>query len=121
MGDDLEPVVLFYHSKPADRGTVGGKLMLTVDKKTIDGATLKIDFPPGRPSPEDLREEFLSAAMLLPSLAPGDATAMSTLNNSIAAVDLKALDAHDQTKFDTGLKEAHNKLEALLPVVQKAT
>ena len=121
MGDDLEPIVLFDDAKPGDRVTVAVKLMLTVDKKTINGATLKVDFPPGRPSPEDLREEFLSAALLLPSLAPGDATAMSTLNNSIAAVDLKALDAHDQNKFDSGLKEAHDKLEALLPVVQKAT
>ncbi len=73
MGDDLEPVVLFDKAKPGDKVTVAVKLLHTVDDKTFKGATLKIDFPESRPNPEDLREEFLSAAMLVPALAPNDA------------------------------------------------
>ena len=47
---------------------------------------------------------------------------MATLNGAIGAVDLKALDAHDQNdKFDASLKAAHSKLEALLPLLQPAT
>ena len=46
---------------------------------------------------------------------------MATLNDAIRAVDLKALDAHDQAKFDESLKAAHTKLEALLPLMQTAT
>ena len=46
---------------------------------------------------------------------------MSTLNGAIDAVDLKALDAHDQSKFDASLKAAHSKLEALLPLMQTVT
>jgi alpha-mannosidase len=42
----------------------------------------------------------------VPSLAPGDASKMDTLNGAIEAVDLKALDAHDQAKFDASLKAA---------------
>ncbi len=38
-----------------------------------------------------------------------------------AAVDIKALDAHDQAAFDASLKAAHGKLEALLPLMQTAT
>ena len=70
MGDDLEPMVLFDHAKPGDKVTVAVKLLHTVDDKNIQGATLKIDFPESRPNPEDLREEFLSAALLVPALAP---------------------------------------------------
>jgi alpha-mannosidase len=121
MGDDLEPVVLFDSAKPGDKVTVAVKLLHTVDTKTFRGATLKIDFPEGRPSPEDLREEFLSAALLVPALAPNDADKMATLNDAIRTVDLAALDANDQAKFDASLKAAHAKLEALTPLLQQAT
>ncbi len=122
MGDDLEPVVLFDSAKPGDKVTVAVKLLHTVDTKTIRGATLDIDFPENRPNPEDLREEFLSAALLVPTLAKGgDSSSMTTLNDAIAAVDLKALDAKDQSGFDASLKASHGKLEALVPLVQTMT
>jgi alpha-mannosidase len=121
MGDDLEPIVLFDSAKPGEKVIVAVKLLHTVDTKNFGGATLKIDFPENRPNPEDLRKEFLSATLLVPTLAPDDPSQMSTLNGAIGAVDLKALDAHDQNKFDASLKDAHSKLEALLPLMQKAT
>jgi alpha-mannosidase len=119
MGDDLEPVVLFDGAKPGEKVTVAVKLLHTVDEKGIHLATLKIDFPEGRPNPEDLRLEFLSAALLVPALAPSDSTQMATLNSAITAIDLKALDAHDQNKFDASLTSAHQKLEALKPLLQQ--
>lgn len=121
MGDDLEPVVLFDNAKPGDKVTVAVKLLHTVDDKNFRGATLKIDFPESRPNPEDLREEFLSAALLVPALAPGDAAQVATLNDAIRTVDLAALDAHDQIKFDASLKAAHVRLEALKPLLQQVT
>jgi alpha-mannosidase len=121
MGDDLEPVVLFDNARPGDKVTVAVKLLHTVDTKTVRGATLKIDFPESRPNPEDLRLEFLSAALIVPSLAPGDAAQMNTLNGAITAVDLKALDAKNQNKFDASLKSAHAKLDALKPLLQQMT
>lgn len=121
LGDDLEPVVLFDNAKPGDKVTVAVKLLHTVDTKSIRGATLKIDFPEGRPNPDDLRMELLSAALLIPSLAPQDPSQMGTLNGAIAAVDIKALDAKDQKGFDESLKAAHTKLEGLLPLMQTAT
>ena len=84
LGDDLEPVVLFDNAKPGDKVTVAVKLLHTVDTKSIRGATLRIEFPENRPNPEDLRMEFLSAALLVPSLAPSDASQMATLNGAIA-------------------------------------
>jgi len=121
MGDDLEPIVLFDQAKPGDKAVVAVKLLHTVDAKSFRGASLDVEFQEGRPNPEDLREEFLSAALLLPSLTPGDQEKLATLNGAIQAVDLAALDAHDQTKFDASLKASLEKLQALEPLLQKAT
>jgi alpha-mannosidase len=121
MGDDLEPVVLFDNAKPGDKVTVAVKLLHTVDDKNFKGASLKIDFPESRPNPEDLREEFLSAALLVPALAPNDAAQLATLSDAIRTVDLAALDAHDQAKFDASLNVAHVRLDALKPLLQQAT
>ncbi|MGD0939140.1 MAG: glycoside hydrolase family 38 C-terminal domain-containing protein [Terracidiphilus sp.] len=121
MGEDLEPVVLFDHAKPGDIVTVAIKLLHTVDDKHINGATLKIDFPEGRPNPEDLRKEFLSAALLVPTLAPNDPSRLATLSDAIRAVDLSALTQHDQAKFDASLTAAHAKLDALTPLLRQVT
>ncbi len=117
LGEDLEPIVLFDKVKPGDKVTVAVKLLHTVDQKTIHGASLRIDFPEGRPNPEDLREEFLAAAELIPSLDAATASAnLSTLYAAIAAVDIKALDAAEaqsaearnqaQKAFDSSLATA---------------
>src|ERR1035437_3388129 len=121
MGDDLEPIVMPDQVRPGDKVTVAVKLLHTVDTKSFRGATLRVEFPEARPNPEDLRLEFLSAALLVPSLAPGDPSQLATLNGAIRTVDLAALDAHDQAEFDLSLKAAHAKLEALKPLLQQAT
>jgi alpha-mannosidase len=121
LGEDLEPVVLFDRAKPGDKVVVAVKLLHTVDTKGIGGATLRIDIPETRPNPVDLWQEFLSAAVMVPSQAPGDAAKMATLQAAIAAVDVKALDANDQAKFDASLKTARTQLEALKPLLQQAT
>ncbi|HLY42596.1 MAG TPA: glycoside hydrolase family 38 C-terminal domain-containing protein [Terracidiphilus sp.] len=121
MGDDLEPIVLFDDAKPGEKAVIAVKLLHTVDTKSIGGATFRIDFPENRPNPKDLLEEFISAQSLIPSLAPNDSGPMNTLNAAVAAVDVKALDAHDQGKFDASLKDAHEKLEAVKPLLQTVT
>lgn len=121
LGDDLEPVVLFDKATPGDKVTVAVKLLHTVDEKNFQNATLEINYADGRPNPEDLREEFLVGALLVPSLAPGDTAKMQTLNDAITTVDLTALEQKDQAKFDASLKAAHAKLEALLPLMQTAS
>lgn len=69
LGDDLEPIVLFDDAKPGDKVLVAVKLLATVDKKKFAGMAMKIDFAADRPDPEDERTEFLSAALLVPSLS----------------------------------------------------
>jgi alpha-mannosidase len=121
MGDDLEPVVLFESAKPGDTVTVAMKMLYTAKVKSVFGATLRVEAAASRPDPEDLRLEILTAARLLPSLAPDDTAQMATLNGAVGTVDLKALDAGDQTKFDASLKAAHEKLEPLKPLLQQVT
>lgn len=121
LGEDLEPVVLFDKAEPGDKAVIAVKLLHTVDKKRISGATLRIDFPEARPNPVDLGEEFLGAVELLPSLAPGDAAKMATLTDAIGAVDVSALDMRDQMKFDASLKAAQAKMEDLRPLLQGAS
>ena len=120
LGDDLEPIVLFDNAKPGDKVLVAVKLLHTVDKKTFGGAGLKIDFADNRPNPEDLRLEILSATLLIPSISQNAEADIATLEKTTGAVDLQALDARDQGKFDASLKQAQSMLEGLRPVVQKA-
>jgi len=121
LGDDLEPIVLFDKAKPGDKVLVAVKLLHTVDTKTFGGVDLKIDFAENRPNPEDLRKEILSAALLVPSLSKNLTADTATLEKAAGAVDLKALDAKDQTKFDASLKQAQSTLESLKPLLQEAT
>ncbi len=121
LGDDLEPIVLFDQAKPGDKVLIAVKLLHTVDTKTFDRATMKIDFAPGRPNPSDLRTEFLSSAALLPSLSKNPTQDLATLNQSITTVDLAALDAANQSQFDSSLTASRQKLEPIKPVLQQAT
>ena len=133
MGDDLEPMVLFDDARSGDKVVVAVKLLQTVDVKRFRGATLRVEFAKSRPNPEDLREEFLAAGELIPSLAPGDASKMSALNAAIHAVDMNALDAAErdaakagdpkarakaQAKFDASLKAAQGQFDASLKAAQ---
>ncbi len=122
MGEDLEPTVLFDDANPGDKVVVAVKLLATVDVKQFRGATLRIDFPESRPNPEDLAQEFLTAAVLFPSMsAVAGVDPHDVLVAAIQTVNLDALDAKDQHKFDESLKAAHAKLDALLPLEQQFT
>jgi alpha-mannosidase len=121
LGDDLEPIVLFDQAKPGEKVLVAVKLLQTVDQKTFEGVTTRIDFSEDRPNPEDLREEFLSAALLVPSLSKNLSADTATLEKAIAAVDLDAMGKADQKKFDSSLAAAKTSLEALKPLLHQAT
>ena len=121
LGDDLEPIVLFDQARPGEKVLVAVKLLNTVDKKTFGGVTLKVDFSPSRPSPEDARLEFLTSTILIPSLSKNPTADMATLEHAITAVDLNALDSNDQAKFDASLKQATADLEPLKPMLKEAT
>ena len=121
MGDDLEPIILFDSAKPGDRVLVAVKLLATVDTKRFGGSPMQITFAANRPSPEDLREEFLSAALLIPSLSTNASADHAALDKAIGQDDIKALEAADQQAFDDSLRASHQTLEALKPMMERAT
>jgi alpha-mannosidase len=131
LGEDLEPIVLEEDVRPGDKIAIAVKLLSTVDTKTFRGATLRIEFPENRPNPDDLAQEFLSASVLLPSLAPGDSAKLDILKATIGTVDMAALDAAEsstgdargqaEAKFDASIKTAQSQLEALRPLLETAT
>ncbi len=120
MGDDLEPIVLFDSAKPGDKVLVAVKLQHTVEKKRFAGVQMRVDFSEDRPNPDDLRQEFLSAAVLIPSLSKDVTADKATLEKAVSEVDLKALDGgdkKDQDKFDASLKTSTATLAALKPML----
>ena len=121
MGDDLEPIVLFDNARPGDRVLVAVKLQATVDQKHFVDSPMQITFARNRPSPQDMREQFLSAAILIPSLSTNVSADQATLDKAISQVDLKALDASDQQPFDDSLRAAQSTLSALKPMMDQAT
>jgi alpha-mannosidase len=121
LGDDLEPIVLFDNAKPGEKVLIAIKLLHTEDDKTFGRSELKIDFAENRPNPEDLRLEMLSATLLLPSISKNVEADTATLEKAIGAVDLRALDAKDQAKFDASLKQSQSIIEGLKPLLQQST
>lgn len=120
LGDDLEEIPLFHNAKPGDKILVAVKLLPTVDDKRFRAASMKINFSPSRPNPQDLERELISAAYLVPSLAPNDPAKAADLRAAMAAVSLRALDAANQQLFDASLRASHAKLETLRPLLQTA-
>jgi alpha-mannosidase len=121
LGDDLEPIVLFDSAKPGDKVLVAVKLLHTVDKKTFGGTELKIDFTENRPNPEDIRLELLSSALMIPSISKNVSSDNAMLEKAMGAVDLTALDARDQAKFDASLKQSQSIIEGLKPLMRQAS
>jgi alpha-mannosidase len=109
LGDDLEPIVLFENAHPGDKVLVAVKLLHTVDEKRWEGVNLTLqptDATAARPSPDDLRQEIITAANLLPALPTPRKDLLPTVEEAAAAIDLKALDADNQSAFDDSLRKA---------------
>ena len=117
-GEDMEPIVLFSSAKPGDKLQLAIQLEKTAEPKRLRRMELHIDFAPNRPNPKVLYSEFLSAAILIPSLAPDKSL---VLEQSIESVDLKALDAGNQEEFDASLRKAKSGLEPLETILRGST
>jgi alpha-mannosidase len=115
LGESLEQLVLFSRAKPGDRILVAVKLLGSPVAKRFQGSTERVEFATGRPSPLDLRDEIISALELLPVLSTNIPDDQATLVKAVQQVDVKALDAGDQQKFDASLRAAQTALVALKP------
>jgi alpha-mannosidase len=120
LGDDLEPIVLFDPAKPGDKILIAVKLLHTVDEKTFAGVNLKIEpnpsatGPGARPNPDDIRIQCITAANLLPALPTPRKDLLPKVEEAVAAIDVKALEAgdkSDQSAFDASLRKAQGILD----------
>src|SRR6201996_2753609 len=120
LGEDLEQIPLFNRAKPGQSILVAVKLLPTVDDKDFGGAQMRITFSANRPSPLDVATEIVSAANLLPALAPNSASDKDTLGKAIAQIDLHALAAAQQVPFDASLRTSQSTLRTLNPALRQA-
>jgi alpha-mannosidase len=124
LGEDLEPIILFEPAKPGDKIVVAVKLLNTVDDKTFSGVRLTIEPDPtatnGRPSPDDIRIQCITAANLLPALPTPRKDLLPKVEEAVAAIDTNALAAGDQAAFDKSLRKAQEILTPLQPILSTA-
>jgi alpha-mannosidase len=120
MGTDLEPIVLFADARPGDKVLVAVKLLHSEDQKRFRDSEQTIQFAANRPNPEDLRQEAVSASLLLPALGESGGEPSQKLQSAIQSVSLAALSAANQTAFDDSLRQAQAGLMTLRPLLQRA-
>ena len=118
LGDDLEPIILFEPAHPGEKILVAVKLLATVDDKSFRGVNMKIEpidssSTQGRPNPDDIRVECITAANLLPALPTPRKDLLPTVEKAVAAIDTRALEAGTQKAFDASLVKAQSVLAPL--------
>ncbi len=117
--DHSEPII--FLNRPGDRVLVAIRVGKTPTPSGFPLASMRIDFMENRPNPEDMYTQFVSAALLIPDLTKNISAERAILENAINDVDLKALDANDQQKFDESLRKSQQDIEPLKPMLHKAT
>jgi len=121
-GESMEPLVLTSSAKPGETILVAIRIATTARPKNLAFIRnpIGIDFAPGRPNPQDLYSEFIVAALLLPDLSDNASADIATLDKVVQEVDIHALDAKDQQKFDDSLRKAQRDLEPFRATLEKA-
>ncbi len=120
MGTGLEPIDLFDNARPGDKVLVAVKVLPTAQGKRFRGSTERVVFSSQRPNPQDIHDEAVSAAYLLPAVKSDPAGSIQKLEAAIKSIDFPALDAGNQAAFDNSLRQAQAQLMELRPLLQKA-
>ena len=121
QGEHMEPIVLFDSAKAGQTVLVAVRIDKSDRPKTIPAGRMRIEFAPNRPNPEDMYSEFVSAALLIPSLSTNASAEKATLEKAIGDVSLQALDENHPQQFDDSLRHAQADLRPLKPTLQQAT
>ena len=101
LGESLEQLEMVHEAKPGERILIAVKLLGTSLNKRYTGTLLAVEFASGRPNPQELHDEFLSAAILIPSISKQSAADQATLEKAIGQVDIAALDARAISRNST--------------------
>jgi alpha-mannosidase len=120
-GDTLQPIVLTESAQPGAKFLVAVRIQAAQTETRIRSAQLLITPPSSRPDPGLFREEILSAQPMVDAIPDGKTDHQAILDAATKSVDLTALDHNDQGAFDTSLRQAQTKLDALRPWLQQYT
>src|SRR6185437_6607637 len=119
LGADLEKLELFPNAKPGERVLVAVKVLATPSNKRFQGESEQVEFATDRPNPQDLHDEMLSIALLVPSFSKQIPADQERLQKAVDKVDFKALDAGDQKSFDASLAQATDALNCFRPMLSQ--
>lgn len=120
MGEDLEPVTVFAQAHPGDVVKIAVKVMTDPVEKVQIHPAFRVIPNATRPSPQELHDEILSAAILVPVLASDVKTSEAMIEAALQTVDLAALQAGDSERLDASLVRARTQLEPLAPILAQA-
>ncbi len=119
--DMQEPILLTGNAQPGQKFLVAVRVDAAGAPTSLYRAQLTIEPPSTRPDPGMLRAEILAARPMIAAYDDGKTARESVLDAAIRAIDFPALDNGDQAAFDKSLRNAQEKLQALVPWMKQFT
>jgi alpha-mannosidase len=127
--DSQVPIVLTQSAQPGQKLQIAMRMLSSglvgccggPDQVKLDRASLFFTPPDAHPDPALLRQEIMAAELLVAAYSEGKAQREQQLDAVVKAIDLGALDKGDQAAFDSSLKAAQAKLDALKPYMSQFT
>ena len=119
--DMQEPVLLTMNAQPGQKFLVAVRVDAAPVETRISFSQLLIEAPASRPNPALIREEILAARPIITAYEDGKTEREQQLDAALKVIDVGALDHGDQLAFDTSLRQAQTKLEALNPWLKQFT
>ena len=126
---DVVPIVLAQNAQAGEKFNIAIRVLRDAGvgccggapQTVLERAQLLIEPHPSRPDPTILRQEILSAELLIAAYPDGKAERQQQLDAAVKAIDVSALDKGDQATFDASLKAAQSKLDPLRPYMKQFT
>ena len=127
--DSQVPITLTQNAQPDQKLLIAVRILPSATVGCCGGppntylaaASLRFDTPDARPDPAILRQEIMAAELLIAAYPDGKAERQQQLDAAVKAIDLGALDKAEQAVFDSSLKRAQSKLDALKPYMSQFT
>jgi alpha-mannosidase len=119
--DGQELISLTINAEPGEKFLVAVRVDAGENEVTMQRSRVIIAPPANRPSPSFLRDEILAVRPIIDAYTEGKAEREAQLGAAIKTIDFSTLDRGDQSAFDTSLREAQEKLEALNPWLKQFT
>jgi alpha-mannosidase len=119
--DMQQPITLTENVRPGQRFLIAVRVDSSNVPTRLARSELHIEPIAGRPDPGIIRMEVLAAQPLIVAYAEGKSEREQIVSSAVDAIDFGSLDKGDQAAFDTSLRQAQAKLQALNPWLKQFT